>query len=24
LEAELTAGGPLPLNQQPKGFDQIW
>ena len=24
LEAELTAGGPLPLDQQPKGFEQIW
>jgi hypothetical protein len=24
LEAELTAGGPLPPESQPKGFDQIW
>lgn len=24
LEAELTAGGPLPMDLQPKGFDQIW
>ena len=24
LQAELTAGGPLPPESQPKGFDQIW
>lgn len=24
LEAELTAGGPLPADPQPKGFDQLW
>ncbi|MGI3183638.1 C69 family dipeptidase [Nioella aestuarii] len=24
LEAELTAGGPLPQAPEPKGFDQLW
>jgi len=24
LEAELTAGGPLPMDPEPTGFDQIW